>query len=47
LEAAASSAAGTTILKDVEAGYICLEVTTGQSSDARIDVSVFISHTGR
>ena len=38
---------GTTILKDVEAGYICLEVTTGQGSDAKIDVSIFISHTGR
>lgn len=38
---------GTSVLKAVEAGYICLEVTNGQAADARIDVSIFISHTGR
>lgn len=38
---------GTSALKAVEAGYICLEVTAGQGSDARIDVSIYISHTGR
>ena len=41
------AADGTSALKAVEAGYICLEVTNGQTSDARIDVSIFISHTGR
>ena len=38
---------GTTTLWATEAGFVCVEVTTGEGASGRIDVSIYTSATGR